>query len=124
MKLSDMNGEQLRLTLCRLAPHLCAILQDEKVHHLLSRIMDPAVPLCSVTALLIGQGVPLLLQEHLPDTVQALSALTGLSADALLAMGAPDLVRLIRSLWDEELAAFFASAGTAPREKSSAKSPA
>lgn len=124
MKLCDMSGEQLRLTLCRLAPPLCAILQDEKVHRLLDRIIDPATPLCSIMALLIGQGVPLLLQEHLQDTCQVLSALTGLSEEALLSMDAPALIRLIRSLWDEELAAFFASAGTAPRGRSFAKSPA
>lgn len=124
MKLSEMNGEQLRQTLCRLAPPLCTILQDEKVQRLLQQIAEPKTPLCSVMALLIGQGVPLLLQEHLTDTCLALSVLTDLSAETLLAMDAPELIRLIRSLWDKELAAFFASAGTAPQAKSSAKSPA
>ena len=124
MKLSEMNGEQLRQTLCRLAPPLCTILQDEKVQLLLQQITEPETPFCSVMALLIGQGVPLLLQEHLPDTCLVLSAMTDLSAEALLAMDAPELFRMIRSLWDEDLAAFFASAGTAPQAKCSAKSPA
>ena len=121
MKLSQMNGEQLRLTLCRLAQPLCTILQDEQVQRLLDKVLDPTVPLCSVMALMIGQGIPLLMDTHRAAASQALSALTGIQPEDLAAMNVPDLIRLIRSLWDEELAAFFASAGTAPQATSCAK---
>ena len=121
MKLSQMNGEQLRTTLCRLAPCLCSILQDEKVQQLLSQVMDPQLPACSAAALLIGQGLPLLLDAHRDAATQALCTLSGLSPQDIAAMKAPELLRLIRSLWDEELAAFFASAGTAPQATCSAK---
>ena len=121
MKLTEMNGKQLRQTLCELSLPLCSILQDAKVQQLMEKIMDPATPLCSVMALLLGHGVPLLLQDHLQETCRILSAPTGMSRETLMALDAPSLIRLIRSLWDEELAAFFASAGTAPQAMCSAK---
>lgn len=118
MKLSQMTGEELRRALCELSAPLCAILQDERVDALLAKVTDAALPLSQVTALLVGQGIPLLLDRHAEDTCAVLSVLTGCSADALKGMNALALLRLARDAWDEELAAFFGSAGGTDRAKS------
>ncbi|MGN0778892.1 MAG: hypothetical protein ACI4MJ_07085 [Aristaeellaceae bacterium] len=118
MKLSQMTGEELRLTLCELSAPLCAILQDEAMDKLLSRVTDTALPLSSLTALLIGEGIPLLLARHAADTYAVLAILTGMQADTLKGMNAFALLRLVRDVWDEEAAAFFASAGGTGREPS------
>lgn len=118
MKLSQMTGEELRRALCELSAPLCAILQDEAVDALLAKVTDTSLPLNQVTALLIGQGIPLLMDRHADDTCAALSILTGYSADTLKGMNALALLRLAREIWDEELAAFFGSAGGADRATS------
>lgn len=118
MKLSQMTGEELRQALCELSAPLCAILQDEGVDALLAKVTDTSLPLSQVTALLIGQGIPLLLDRHAADTYAALSILTGYTVDTLKAMNAFALFRAAQEVWDGELAAFFGSAGGADRAKS------
>ncbi|MGN0970888.1 MAG: hypothetical protein ACI4OY_02960, partial [Aristaeellaceae bacterium] len=115
---SQMTGEELRQALCELSAPLCAILQDEAVDALLAKVTDTSLPLSQVTALLIGQGIPLLLDRHAEDTCAALAILTGYTADTLRGMNALALIRLVKEAWDGELAAFFGSAGSTDRATS------
>ncbi|MGN1019816.1 MAG: hypothetical protein ACI4O7_05540 [Aristaeellaceae bacterium] len=118
MKLSQMNGEELRHALCELSSPLCAILQDEAADALLAKVADASLPLSQAAALLIGQGIPLLLDRHADDTFAALAILTGQPAPELRRMNAVALLRLARDTWDGELAAFFGSAGSTGRATS------
>ena len=85
---------------------------------LLAKVTDTSLPLSQVTALLIGQGIPLLMDRHAADTYAALSILTGYTVDTLKDMNAFALFRAAKEVWDGELAAFFGSAGGADRAKS------
>lgn len=124
MPLRDMTAEQCRQALCDLAPPLCAILRDSRCAALLDRIVQPDLPLHDLAALLLGEGVPLLLDEHAADTAAVLSVLTGQRKEALLAMPTSALLPMLRQVWDEDLSDFFACAGASRPKPSSGRSSA
>ncbi len=124
MPLRDMTAEQCRQALCDLAPPLCAILQDSRFSALLARLTEPDLPLADLTALLLGEGVPLLLREHAADTAAVLAILTNQRREDLSALPLSALLPMLRKVWDEDLSDFFACAGASRPTPSSGRSSA
>ena len=118
MKLSQLSTGELAPVLCRLTPPVCRIAQDEAVLAAFDRAAFDGKPPLPAAAQVWETLLPRLFSHHLDDLLEVLSILTGKSTDALRSKSALRTLADLRAVWDEDLSAFFTSAGASAREKS------
>ena len=118
MKLSQLSTGELAPVLCRLTPPVCRIAQDEAVLAAFDRAAFDGKPPLPAAAQVWETLLPRLFSHHLDDLLEVLSILSGKPADALRGQSALHTLADLRAVWDEDLSAFFTSAGASVREKS------
>lgn len=116
MKLSEMNTKQLAGALCKLTPAVSRIVEDPALLEAMqafgkSKERVPAIAYARLAALL----APVLLQSHLNDTADILSAMTGKSTDAILNQPGYETIRDIKECLDKDLMDFFMPSADAGR---------
>ena len=116
MKLSELNTMQLAGALCKLPPAVSRIMEDPALREAMqsfgkSEERVPAIAYARLAALL----APVLLKEHLNDTADILSALTGKSTGDILAQPGFETIRDIKECLDKDLMDFFMPSADAGR---------
>lgn len=108
MKLSEMNTKQLAEALCKLAPAASRIMEDPALLEAMQTFgkTEERVPAIAYTRL-AAMLAPVLLQTHLNDTADVLSAMTGKSTDTILNQPGWETIRDIKDCFDKDLMDFF-----------------
>lgn len=121
MKISQLSTRELSRVLLDITPPLCRILRDETTLAALDEMsftgLDAQPPLLSLTRLW-ERLAPVLLEHHAQDVCTVLSILTEKTADEIRQQPGLTTLRDLLNVWDEQLAGFFFSAGSAVQAKS------
>lgn len=113
MKLSEMNGEELSVCLCKIAEPLERIGFDEKTTETFQKIADlskSGMNNIRQTSMMIGKFIPLLLGDHREDTFAILAAINGKTVEEIRSQkGMQTIKELKNALADPDLMDFFSS---------------
>lgn len=113
MKLSEMNGEELSVCLCKIAESIERIGFDEKTTETFQKIADlskSGMNNIQQTSMMIGKFVPLLLGDHREDTFAILAAINSKTVEEIRSQkGMQTIKELKDALSDPDLMDFFSS---------------
>ena len=113
MKLSEMNGEELSVCLCKIAEPIERIGFDKKTTETFQEIADlikNGMNNIQQTSIMIGTCVPLLLGDHREDTFAILAAINGKTVEEIRSQnGMQTIKELKNALADPDLMDFFTS---------------
>lgn len=111
MKLSEMNGEELSVCLCKIAESIERIGFDKKTTAVFQEIADlskSGMNNIQQTSMMIGKFVPLLLGDHREDTFAILAAINDKTVDEIRSQnGMQTIKELKNALADPDLMDFF-----------------
>ena len=116
MKLSEMTTTQLTDCLCLIAEPIGNIAADAEVTDAIKRYQDKDMTLIDQIGLLTGKLLPLALKKHRADVFAVLAALTGKTVKQIGAQNGLELVREARDCLDNDIIAFFKSAGATEQD--------
>lgn len=113
MKLSEMNGEELSVCLCKIAEPLERIGSDKKTTEAfqeISNFIKSGMNNIQQTTMMIGKFVPLLLGDHREDTFAILAAINDKTVEEIRSQnGMQTIKELKNALADPDLMDFFTS---------------
>lgn len=113
MKLSEMNGEELSVCLCKIAEPIERIGFDKKTTAVFQEIADMSkdnMNNIQKASAMIGKYVPLLLGDHREDTFAILAAINGKTVEEIRSQkGMQTIKELKNALADPNLMDFFTS---------------
>lgn len=111
MKLSEMNGEELSVCLCKIAEPLERIGFDKKTTETFQEIADlskSGMNNIQQTSMMIGKFVPLLLGDHREDTFAILAAINNKTVEEIRSQkGMQTIKELKNALADPDLMDFL-----------------
>ena len=111
MKLSEMNGEELSVCLCKIAEPLERIGFDKKTTAVFQEIADMSkdnMNNIQKASVMIGKYVPLLLGAHREDTFAILAAINDKTVEEIRSQnGMQTIKELKNALADPDLMDFF-----------------
>ena len=113
MKLSEMNGEELSVCLCKIAEPIERIGFDAKTTAAFQEIANlskNSMNNIQQASMMIGKFVPLLLGDHREDTFAILAAINGKTVEEIRNQnGMQTIKELKNALADPDLMDFFTS---------------
>lgn len=112
MKFSAMNTREQAKVICRIAPIVSRIGQDDEFNKALSAMAKDSKESENKTVLqkasaMIDALAPMLLDRHYDDALLITGELLGKTADELEGMGLLTIIRGVKGVIDEELIGFF-----------------
>lgn len=113
MKLSEMNGEELSVCLCKIAEPLERIGFDKKTTETFQKIADlskSGMNNIQKASAMIGKYVPLLLGDHREDTFAILAAIDDKTVEEIRSQNGMQTIKELKdALTDPDLMDFFSS---------------
>lgn len=113
MKLSEMNGEELSVCLCKIAEPLERIGFDKKTTETFQKIADlskSGMNNIQKASAMIGKYVPLLLGDHREDTFAILAAINDKTVEEIRSQNGMQTIKELKdALTDPDLMDFFSS---------------